>query len=141
MGRPAKPTALLALTGNLRPGRHADRKREPRPVPGLPVPPAWLLPEALAEWNRVCAAYGALGILCPLDGGMLATYSTMWARFAAAEQAEPYIGLPASYLSTMAGIASRLGLDPSGRTRLRTPDPDVPPGSPWDKLRLVSKSR
>ena len=141
MGRPAKPTAMLRLSGNLRGGRHADRVREPKPPPGLPVAPAWLLPEALAEWNRVCAAYGALGILCPLDRGMLATYATMWARFAAAEQATPYIGLPASWLSVMAGIASRLGLDPSGRTRLRTPDPEVPPGSPWDKLGQVLRRK
>ena len=28
-----------------------------------------------------------------------------------------------------------------GRPRLRTPHPDVPPESLWDKLRLVSKGR
>lgn len=134
MGRPAKPTALLHLSGNLRADRHADRKREPKPALGLPAAPAWLLPEARAEWDRVCAAYGALGILCALDGAMLATYATMWARFAASEQATPYVSMPASYLSTMAGIASRLGLDPSGRTRLRTPDADMPSGTLWDKL-------
>jgi len=140
VGRPPKPTALLRLQGNLRAGRHADRAREPVLPPGAPEAPAWLLPEARAEWDRVVAGYGALGILTRLDRGMLATYATMWARFVQAEQADPYAGLPASYLAVMGSIATRLGLDPAGRTRLRSPETPPDPDSPWDRLKAVPRA-
>jgi phage terminase small subunit len=109
MGRPPKPTELMRLQGTLRPGRHGDRKRKPKPPPGAPLAPEWLLPEARAEWDRVVRGYGKEGILTGLDWGMLATYATMWARFVESEATVPYVGLPASYLSAMAGIATRAG--------------------------------
>lgn len=140
MGRPAKPTALLRLHGTMRPGRHGDRAREPKPAGGAPEAPEWLLPEARAEWDRVIAAYAELGILTRLDRGTLGIYCQMWARFAAAERADPYVPMPASYIATMANIATRLGLDPAGRTRLRSPEAPPDPDSPWDRLKAVPRA-
>jgi len=135
-GRPPKPTALLKLHGTMRPGRHADRAREPKPASILPEPPEWLLPEARAEWDRVIRGYAATGVLTSLDGGMLATYCQMWGRFVEAERAVSYKPLPAAFAAVMSGIANKLGLDPSGRARLRTPGAVADEASPWDMLKL-----
>lgn len=133
-GQPPKPTKLLKLQGTARKCRIASRAGEPIPVAGPIAAPDWLLPEAADEWRRVQVAYGDLGILTPLDRGMLATYCQMWARFVEAESAPDYVPLPASLISTMATVANKLGLDPSGRVRLRVPDDKPDAGNPWDDL-------
>ncbi len=138
-GRTPKPTELLRISGNFRPGRHANRAREPKPDKITSTAPGWLLPEARAEWVRVCSGFAAAGILTRVDRGMLATYCQMFGRYVASEQAVPYDPLPASYVATMAGIANRLGLDPSGRTRLRTPDAEPNPDDAWAELRAINR--
>jgi phage terminase small subunit len=133
-GRPPKPTALLELQGTARKDRHGKRA-EPKPKKGFPPAPEWLQPEAKTEWERVCEGYDEQGIITKLDRGMLATYCQMWARYVASEKAEPYVMLPASFISTMASVANKLGLDPSGRVKLRVPDEPKPAENPWDALR------
>src|SRR4051794_28623099 len=130
-GRPPKPTALLELQGTARKHRHAKRAGEPKVPKGFPVAPEWLQPEAKAEWARVCHGYAEAGIVTPLDRGMLTTYCQMWARYVASETAEPYVMLPASFISTMASVANKLGLNSSGRVKLRMPDEQKPAESPW----------
>jgi phage terminase small subunit len=139
-GRPPKPTALLELQGTFQKCRHGTRASEPKPSKGFPDAPEWLAPEGKAEWDRVNLAYAESGIVTQLDRGMLATYCQMWARFVASETAEPYTPLPASFISTMATIANKLGLDPSGRTKLRVPDEPKSEASPWDALRAPART-
>lgn len=140
-GRPPKPTVLLELQGTARPDRHSGRAREPKPSKGFPAAPEWLQPEGKAEWDRIQVAYAECGIVTPLDRGMLTTYCQMWARYVASETAEPYVMLPASFISTMASVANKLGLDPSGRVKLRVPDEPKPAESPWDALRAPGQTQ
>ena len=51
-GRKPKPTAIKELEGN--PGKRKLNKKEPKPDKEMPVCPEWLLPEAKAEWERLC---------------------------------------------------------------------------------------
>jgi hypothetical protein len=50
-GRKRKPTYLKLVTGTARKSRL--NPAEPKPEPALPSPPEHLMPEALAEWERV----------------------------------------------------------------------------------------
>ncbi len=131
MARPPKPTALLQLQGTYRADRHEKRSREPR-AKGTLDAPDWLAPEARAEWDRVVEAYAEAGVVTPLDRAMLATFCQLWARYVEAEQAEPYAPVPISHVVSMANIANRLGLDPSGRVKLPVQEEPDPRPNPWD---------
>lgn len=84
MGRrgPKKtPLALAAVDG-----RSLDS--EPPELPPdeeRPKPPAWLIPAALVEWNRICDILWGMGCLEQIDQGMFAAYCQAWGRY---EQAE-----------------------------------------------------
>ena len=132
MARSPKPTALLQLQGTYRADRHAKRGREPRARKGTLDAPDWLAPEARAEWDRVVEAYAEAGVVTPLDRAMLATFCQLWARFVEAERSEPYEPVPVSHIVSMANIANRLGLDPSGRVRLPVQEKADPQPNPWD---------
>jgi hypothetical protein len=58
-----------------------------------------------------------------LDRSQLTLYCQMVARWREAETREPYAPLPASYAATIAGIASKLGLNVADRAKLRLPEP------------------
>ena len=131
MARPPKPTALLQLQGTYRKDRHGKRSREPR-AKGILDAPEWLAPEARAEWDRVVEAYAESGVVTPLDRAMLATFCQLWARFVEAERSEPYEPVPVSHIVSMANIANRLGLDPSGRVKLPVQETPDPQPNPWD---------
>ncbi len=134
MARPPKPTALLQLQGTYRADRHGKRAREPQVKRGALDAPDWLAPEARAEWDRVVEAYADAGVVTPLDRAMLATFCQLWARFVEAERSEPYEPVPVSHIVSMANIANRLGLDPSGRVKLPAQGkPDLQP-NPWDLM-------
>ncbi len=132
MARPPKPTALLRLQGTYRADRHGKRGREPRARKGTLDAPDWLVPEARAEWDRVVEAYAEAGIVTPFDRAMLATFCQLWARFVEAERSEPYEPVPVSHIVSMANIANRLGLDPSGRVKLPVQETPDPQPNPWD---------
>ncbi len=63
---------------------------------------------------------------------MLATFCQLWARFVEAERSEPYAPVPVSHIVSMANIANRLGLDPSGRVKLPFQEKADPQPNPWD---------
>ncbi|MCQ2505555.1 MAG: hypothetical protein MJ113_00045 [Lachnospiraceae bacterium] len=54
-GRKPKSTAVNKIEGN--PGKRKLNKKEPVPAKGVPECPDWLLPEAKAEWERLCEKY------------------------------------------------------------------------------------
>jgi phage terminase small subunit len=143
-GRNPKPAALHYLHGTARPGRMSKRGKEPQAKAGLPEPPDWLLPEAKAQWARVVEALGATGIYTAADSAALTIFCQGWARYKQAETADPYVPLPASFLSALSAAGSKLGLDPAARTKLGTQaQPAEPesedPNDPWVTLRRLRR--
>jgi phage terminase small subunit len=131
-GRPAKPTKLHVVQGTDRPDRMKKRVREPVPTGAIGDPPSWLQPEAKRVWREIVAGYGEVAVLTILDRQQLMTYCQMFARWVESEKAREYVPLPASFIATMASLGGKLGLNPSDRTRLRTPAP--PERDPFDEL-------
>ena len=84
-GRPPKPTALRILNGKA--GHRSLNKSEPQIEPGAPDAPEHLLPEARAEWDRVCGRLVASGIMTVIDAGALAAYCQAYGRWVQAEDA------------------------------------------------------
>jgi phage terminase small subunit len=82
-----------------------------------------LLPEARRLWREIDQSLGRAGVLTALDRSQLMLYCQMVARWREAETREPYEPLPASYAATIAGIASKLGLNVADRAKLRMPEP------------------
>lgn len=82
-GPPPKPTHLKLITGN--PGRRPLNKKEPRPAAGVPTVPAHLSAEAKAEWRRISATLGKLGLLTGVDRSALAAYCQAYADWIEAE--------------------------------------------------------
>jgi P27 family predicted phage terminase small subunit len=54
---------------------------EPQPPPGLPQPPDWLSPVALAKWNELTPLLAVTGVLTTLDGDALARYCVTFAEW------------------------------------------------------------
>ncbi|MGR6999925.1 phage terminase small subunit P27 family [Yinghuangia aomiensis] len=81
-GRPPKPTHLKALAGN--PGKRELNTNEPTPPAGIPDPPEWLSPMALAEWERLMPILVDMGVMTLADGNALAFYAESYATYVAA---------------------------------------------------------
>jgi len=122
-----KPTRLKEVKGTLRKSR--QNGNEPVPPAELPVPPEWLMGEALKEWKRITAELEPLGYLSRLDRGILTLYCILWARIADAGQGkgEP---LKAAEVAQFRTCAASLGLDPVSRSRIDV----VPPKGKSEKF-------
>lgn len=76
------PTNLLRLTGN--PGKRPLNTSEPIPPDKkAPKPPSFLDSYAISEWNEVCAALNAMGVVTKIDKAILAAYCdsySLWRR-------------------------------------------------------------
>ncbi len=133
MGRPPLPTKLKLLNGN--PGKRPLPENEPKPREGVPTRPAWLLPEAKREWNRLVAELEPIGLLTKVDRATLAAFCQCWARYVEAEAditaggidyvtdkgfhgTRPSVGMTVKMLEKMATYGAKLGLSPADRTRL-----------------------
>jgi hypothetical protein len=123
MANPRKAHNLHVLQGTARPDRMLSKSQDADRFGPLGKAPSWLLPEARKLWREIDQALGRAGVLTALDRSQLAMYCQMMARWQAAERADPYIPLPASYAATMAGIAAKLGLNVMDRAKLRLPEP------------------
>jgi P27 family predicted phage terminase small subunit len=136
-GRKPKPTQLKELQGN--PGKRALPKEEPRPKPGEPTRPEWLLPEAKREWTRVVAELKRLKMLTLVDRAALAGYCQAYARAVQAEKIVTKEGAtyetgtgqikvrPEMMIALREWVAVRMfceqfGLTPSSRARLDVRD-------------------
>ena len=123
MANPRKAPALHILHGTARPDRLARPAQDADRFGPLGNPPTWLLPAARRLWREIDASLGRAGVLTALDRTQLGLYCQMMARWRAAETSEPYQPLPSSHASTMASIASKLGLNVADRAKLRLPEP------------------
>ena len=129
-GRKPKPTALKKLEGN--PGKRKLNTKEPVPGKGMPDCPAWLLPEAKAEWKRLCGKLSEMGVLTEIDMAAFAAYCQSFARWKEAhehidsegstfetekgyQQQTPWVGIANTNQKLMLQAASEFGLTPSAK--------------------------
>lgn len=83
-GPPPKPTALRVLGGNA--SKRPLPQNEPKPKPGTPPCPRWLLPEGKREFRRIVRELKPIPrLLTRLDGSALAAACQSWARYREAE--------------------------------------------------------
>ena len=130
-GRKPKPTALKMFEGNR--GRRKLPDREPTPTPTPPEMPAWLPAEAKREWQRLVPELMRLAIITIVDRGALADYCVAWSDLRwSTERLKKNLSLSEKRFALSRQRAARsaleksgadLGLNPSSRTRLRTPEP------------------
>jgi P27 family predicted phage terminase small subunit len=144
MGRrgPApSPTRLKVLRGETRPSR--VNYREPKPTPGLPERPPDLAPGAEAAWERVVAELAPTGVLTGADRDVLRTYVEAVARYEQAAAAyaasgplirgaragelikNPLHQIVRDNAQLVLVLARELGLTPSARSGLRSPQPST----------------
>ena len=123
MANPRKAPALHILHGTARRDRAARPAQDADRFGPLGAAPRWLLPEARRLWREIDKSLGRAGVLTALDRSQLTLYCQMVARWREAETRMPYEPLPASYVATIAGIASKLGLNVADRAKLRLPEP------------------
>ena len=141
MPTPPKPLHEHHLAGTYRPDRHAARVDGVIAADPLPEPPNWMQPEAVEEYRRIQRAFADTGVLTSLDAGVMIAYCQLYARLVEMERATPYVMPPASYFSTFAQIASRLGLDPQSRGRLRAPPKKTEPeADAWAQFAAPAKN-
>ena len=133
-GPAPKPTVLRVIEGN--PSKRPIDKNEPKPRPGVPTRPAWLLPEAKHEWARVVPELDRIGLLTIVDRAALATYCQAWARYVEAEaeltkyggilgskktsyiQVSPYSTISRHNAQIVRAFCAEFGLTPSSRGRM-----------------------
>jgi P27 family predicted phage terminase small subunit len=144
-GRKPIPTAVRRVTG-----RNPDRIKpdEPKPDPTVPQPPAWLTPEALAEWNRLAPQLHMLGLLTAIDGTTFGARCQIVADLADAERKlakfgpvmrssdrrdrlvlSPYTRIRDRLRDQLFRADAEFGLTPSARSRVeaRPPVAEVDP--------------
>ena len=123
MANPRKAPALHVLHGTARRDRATRPAQDTDRFGPLGGAPRWLMPAARRLWREIDASLGKAGVLTTLDRSQLGMYCQMVARWHEAEIRLPYEPLPASYAATIAGIASKLGLNVADRAKLRLPEP------------------
>ncbi len=132
-GRKPKPTAVKKLEGN--PGKRKLNSKEPVPAKGIPACPAWLMPEAKKEWERLAELMNQMGVLTEVDIAAFAAYCQSYARWKEAQehitsggstfetdkgyqQQTPWVGIANTNQKLMLQAASESGLTPSSRSRI-----------------------
>ena len=104
--------------------------QERKPAEAVTAPPAWLLPEAKAEWVRVWDELARLERLSVVDLKVLEGYCMSYARWREAEAAVDRDGGVVILRSdkgevrslTASPCAVELGLSPASRGRVRPAD-------------------
>jgi len=151
-GRKPEPSALKLLRGL--PGKRKLSADEPQPAPLVDLtPPAWLDPEAQAEWLRLAPMLERLGVLTETDTGALTAYCDAWATWKAATQqirkfgmvikgkadlpiVSPYVKIAHNALLQMRALLTEFGMTPSSRARVHVPTKTEQPAvSKWVGLK------
>jgi len=134
MGRPRKPTKVLAMQGTAQKVRHQFRTDIDMPSE-VPTPPEWLQGEGLAEWGRLVGHPHYQKALASIDRGMLAIYCDLWSKYVDGVKNGDMPS--ATMIMTMVNLGAKLGLNPSDRTKIRMPEVEKPK-SQWAKLRTIA---
>ena len=150
-GRKPKPTALKVLEGN--PGKRKINTREPVPAKGMPTCPAWLKPEAKAEWRRLANRLHEMGVLSVIDRAAFAAYCQSFARWREAQEhiklegsvyetpngmkrPNPWIAISNTEQRLMLQAAAEFGLTPSARSKVMAAEL----GKELDEMELLLNS-
>ena len=146
-GPQPKPTGLKLVQGTYRKDRAP--KREPKPVGDVGAPPRYLDAEAKRIWRREAKAAGKW--IKASDRGTFAVYCQTesdlirWERKFRGQsriQVSEKSGLSSvtgewtllrALRTDLVRFAALLGLNPSARTRIEMPEPEVPE-NPWEKF-------
>ena len=115
------PTKVLEMRGSWR----ADKRDgEPKPDATMPECPEWLLPDAVSKWDEITPQLHAMGVLGRCDGGALARYCQMWARWRAVEAGDGSATLSLKLAAALLRLEREFGLTPSARAGLAVPKDD-----------------
>jgi len=146
-GRKPEPSALKILRGL--PGKRKLSVDEPQPAPVVDLtPPAWLPPDAQAEWLRVAPMLERNRVLTEMDLDALCFYCSEFAkwRFANTQIAKfgmvikgkgdfpmvtPYSRLADKHMTQMRAFLTEFGMTPSSRARVHVPKTEKPAESKW----------
>ncbi len=140
-GPKPKPTALKKLQGN--PGKRKLNESEPQ-FTGIPTPPDFLGPEALAEWNRLGPELAHLGLLKNADRAAFAAYCEAYGDFQKYTREikdtgetfttdkgyvgiHPFVALRNKALEKLRQYAAEFGLTPAARSKVTVPETDENP--------------
>lgn len=132
-GRPRKPVNELKLHGGYRPDRHGDRS-DPECV-GVPVKPPDMDQEAEWLWDFVVDELTANGTLKRVDTPALMCVCDLWAKYRKVSKAAD--GDPGdkdlrcsltAYYGAYQTAASKIGLSPVDRTRVKSESDSGPKG-------------
>lgn len=113
-GRKPTPVALKLIAGN--PGKRPLNLAQPEPSCAVLVAPDWFPDEAREEWERIVPEMVQLGVFTRVDVALLQGHCLNYAQIAQAGKKGEAI--KATWITTLKGTASELGLTPSSRTRL-----------------------
>lgn len=156
------PTHLKLVKGN--PGKRTLNKREARPPPAEPMPPAWLSDDAKVEWGRQMGALMRCGLMTEIDRAAFAAYCQAYGRWAQAERAitkmgekdlltgalmiktsngnavqNPLVGTANRSMELMLRAAAEFGMTPSARSRIDVEIRDPAPASKQGADRFFSR--
>ena len=152
------PTKLRLLRGETRPSQ--INRHEPEPLPGGPVMPDDVSPEAQAVWERVLREVGPTGVIRGADSDVFALYCEAVVRYRQAEallrQTGPLVvdrhhgGSPVKSplhqivrdnAVLVRALAGELGLTPAARVGLRDAGDAAPVASTLEALRARHAAR
>jgi P27 family predicted phage terminase small subunit len=136
-GRPPKPTALKRLQGTLRAHRPQGVELPPMEMAECPE---HIVKEARKQWHRIVGELVRHKIVATVDASVLELYCTAYANWKQA-QAEwdeqgstvegkfgpvknPVVQICQDERKEVMRLGSLLGLDPSGRVRLKVVKPE-----------------
>jgi P27 family predicted phage terminase small subunit len=134
-GPKMKPTAMHQLHGTLRPTRHGPTEHPIDELIGLPEMPPGMPEQAVKLWNAIVPQLVKAKVAVNLDSTELAAMCRWWCRYeeimTEVESAAPYDKETENRQArlerrakaawhTFDSIASRYGLTPADRARLRT---------------------
>lgn len=119
-GNRPKPTALKLLAGN--PSGRPINDLEPKASGPIGDCPEWFPAEAKEEWGRIVPEMVRLGVFAGIDRAVIEGHCLTYAdMIRTAKAGEP---LRATVLAQLRFYASELGLSPTSRMRLKTPEQD-----------------
>lgn len=126
MGRPRKPTKVLELTGAFKknPKRRKERENEPEPDGPLGDAPHYFQLDQVARWNEIRSSCPWLTIA---DRPQVELAAKLWASEQRGENEKDDRRL---YVQ----LFGRLGMDPSGRSKVQAPANPRKPANPFDQV-------
>jgi P27 family predicted phage terminase small subunit len=152
------PTKLRVLRGESRPSQ--INRHEPEPLPGGPIAPDDLSPEAKAVWERVLREVGQTGVIRGADADVYRMYCEAVVRYRQAEgllrQTGPLVvdrhhggaavrsplhQIVRDNAVLVRALAGELGLTPAARVGLRDGGEGAPVASTLEQLRARHAAR